>query len=222
MRLRSLLIALGVVSFAATKMAAQTCVGAASYSSGPVRLGAGFATTDGAKSYGVTLGVGAKAGAFGSASVSRGEYSDIDASSTGVSLGVGYAMDIDPAVQFCPVASFIHQSGPDIDFGSGTVTTTSHAFGLGGALGGLVPVTPTLDLVPFVSAAFLASHGSATYQGDTQSDSQNSGEIDLGAGFVINKTLTLQPAVAIPVGVDGAKSTFLLAFAFNFGGPPKH
>jgi hypothetical protein len=224
MRLRSLLIALGVVSFAATKMAAQTCAGAAAYSAGPVRIGAGLATTDGAKSYGLTLGVGSKAGAFGSATLSRGEYSDVDASSTAVGVGAGYAFDLNPThtAQFCPQLSLIHQSGPDIDLGGSALSVTSHAVALGGSLGELVPLTPTLDLVPFGGASYVMSRATATFAGDSQSDSQDYSEIDVGAGFVFNKTFTLQPSLAIPVGLDGAKMSFQLAFAFNFGGAPKH
>ena len=224
MRLRSLLIAVGLVSFATTELAAQTCVGAASYASGPVRLGGGYASTDGTKSYGLTLGVGAKAGPFASASVSRSEYSDLDAHGTGVALGAGYAFDLKPTrtVQFCPLASLARESGPDVDYGGSTIALSVRDVGIGGSFGGVVPVTPTLDLVPFAGAYFVASRFSATFQGDTQSDSQNAGEADVGAGFVINRTLTLQPSVAIPFGTDGAKSVLRLALAFNFGGSPKH
>jgi hypothetical protein len=41
----------------------------------------------------------------------------------------------------------------------------------------------------------------------------------VGAGFVINRTLTLQPSAALPVGIDGAKPSFQLTFSLNFGSP---
>ena len=80
-----------------------------------------------------------------------------------------------------------------------------------------MPVGPTVDFVPFAGAAYFVSRASASAGDVSESESQDYTEIDVGAGFVINKVLTLQPSVAIPVGVDGAKSTFLLAFAFNVG-----
>jgi hypothetical protein len=219
MRVRSFVIALGVVALSAARVSAQTCVGAAAFSSGPVRLGAGLATSDGAKSYGVTMAAGAKTGPFASGGLSRIEYSDLDGSGTVVGLGAGYAIDVNPTktVQFCPLAGFQYQSGPDIDLGGSTLSMSAHAVSLGGSLGGSVPMTPTLDFVPFAGASYIASRATGTLDGTSDSESQSYGEIDVGAGFVINKTLTLQPSVAIPVGVDGAKSAFQLAFAFNFG-----
>ncbi|HEX7929493.1 MAG TPA: outer membrane beta-barrel protein [Sphingomicrobium sp.] len=204
-------------------MSAQTCLGAARYSAGPMRVGGGFSTTDGAKSYGLNFGVGAKVGPFASANLSRAEYSDADVSSRAVGIGAGYAIDVNPThtVQFCPQASLTHQSGPDIDVGTSTMSTSANAFAFGGAFGGSVPVTPTLDLVPFGAASYVISRATVTFGGTSESDSQDYADIELGAGFVLNKTLTLQPSIAIPVGLDGAKSSFQLAVAFNFG-TPKH
>jgi len=220
MRIGSFLVALGIVALSATRMAAQTCAGAASFSSGPIRLGAALASGDGVKSYGVTMGVGSKDNPlFAQGHLGRAEYSDVDANGTLVGLGAGYAIDVNPTktVQFCPIAAFNYQSGPDIDFGTSKISTTGRAFGIGGALGGTVPVSPTLDVVPFAAASYVLSRVSATLDGDTQSASKDYTEIDIGAGFVLNKTLTLQPAIAIPVGLDGAKSSFQLALSFNFG-----
>jgi hypothetical protein len=219
MRIRSFAVALGVLALSATRMAAQTCAGAAPFSAGPIRLGAGLATSEGMKSYGVSMAVGAKAGPFASGSLSRSEYSDIDGSGTSVGIGAGYAIDLNPVktVQLCPHAGFVYQSGPDIDLGTSTITTSAHAVGFGGSIGNTVPLGPTVDFVPFAGASYLHSSATATFDGTSDTESQDYGEIDVGAGIVLNKTLTLQPSVAIPVGIDGAKSTFQLVFAFNFG-----
>jgi hypothetical protein len=223
MRTRSFVVALGIIALSTSRLSAQTCAGAAAFSAGPVRAGAGLATSDGVKSYGVNMAVGAKSGTFASANIARAEYSDIDGSGTLVGIGAGYAADLDPAktVQFCPQVSYTHQSGPDLDFGTGTIATSAYAIGLGGSFGSTVPVSPTLDLVPFGGASYFISRASATMDDVTDSESQNYTELTLGAGFVFNKTLTLQPAVSIPLGLEGAKSSFQLAFAFNFGAP-KH
>jgi len=126
---------------------------------------------------------------------------------------------VNPAktVQFCPRAGLQYASGPDIDTGTGTLTTSAHAVSFGGALGGTVAMAPTFDFVPFVAASYVVERATAKLGGVSDSESEDYTEVDVGAGFVINKTLTLQPMVAIPVGLDGAKSAFQLAFTFNFG-----
>ena len=48
-------------------------------------------------------------------------------------------------------------------------------------------------------------------------DSSDYGVAKVGAGFIVNRQLTLQPSVSIPFGEDGAKSSFTLAFAYTFG-----
>jgi hypothetical protein len=80
-----------------------------------------------------------------------------------------------------------------------------------------VPVLPSLDFVPFTAAYYVTTRATATLATDSESETQNYGEFDVGAGFVINKALTLQPSVAIPFGISGGKSTFDIGFAFNFG-----
>ena len=195
------------------------CIGSASFAAGPVRLGADLATSEGEKGYGVSLTAGSQAGPYASGSLARIEYSDLDGSSTSVFLGAGYAINLNRSrtVQFCPEVGYQHLSGPDIDYAGYKITTSARAYSYGGAFGGTVSVLPSLDLVPFAGAYYVTTRATATLVSDSQSESLNYGEFDVGAGFVINKALTLQPSVAIPFGVSGGKSTFDIGFAFNFG-----
>ena len=139
---------------------AQACVGAASFSSGPARLGAALTVADGAKSYGAQFGVGADAGPFGSASLSRAEYVGVSEAAVLLGLDAGYAIDLTPAknMQFCPVASFAYQSGPTP---IGTISVSAHAIGFGGSFGGIVPMSPALDFVRFAGASYLVSRYSS-------------------------------------------------------------
>lgn len=221
MRLASFLVALGMLALPATNMEAQTCFGDASFAAGPMRLGAGLQSSDGAKSYGVNMAVGASAGAFASGGVARTKYDDIDGSGTAYGLTGGYAFDLNPArtMQVCPYAQFGHEAGPDIDAGLSILSTSVETLGVGGAVGRTVRVGPSLDLVPTVDAFYGVSRAWFTMDGVTDSQSIRFGEIEVGAGLVINKVLTLQPEVSIPVGVEGAKSSFGLAIAFSFGAP---
>lgn len=212
--------AVAVLSFAVvSQLGAQACVGAASFASGPVRIGAGLNVADNAKSYGLQMAAGSSAGPFATATLSRAEYNEVD--DAGIVLGVnaGYAIDLTPEknVQFCPLVGFAYQTGPDVSTTIGTISTSAHAVAFGGSLGGIVPVSPMFDFVPFAGGSYLISQASASTGGASVSNAENYGEINVGAGFVINRILTLQPSVSVPVGLDGGKTSFQIAFAFNFG-----
>ena len=218
-RARSVLFALAVVALPAIRLSAQTCIGKAAFSAGPVRLGAGFGSSDGEKSYGVSMAVGARSGGYVSGDLTRFEYSDVDGSSRSVALDAGWAINLNPSrtVQFCPEVGYQRVSEPDIQEAGYTITTSVRAVSYGGSFGETVAVLPSLDLVPFAGAYYVATRATATLVSVSRSESLNYGEFDAGAGFVIDKTLTLRPAVVIPFGVSGAKSTFLIGLAFNFG-----
>lgn len=214
---RSILMGAGVAALFPLLAGAQTCVGAASFATTPYRVGAGYASTNNAKTYGVDFADGASLGWYGSAGLSRVEYTDIDNTGTAVSFGGGYAMPLEssPSEQFCPQVAYAYQSGPDIDTGFGTVSTSIRAFSFGGAFGNSMPMSPTLDFIPFGSFDYVIANEAVSGAGST---SQDYGQLGLGAGFVIDKTLTLQPMVLIPVGLPGGKSTVQLALAYSFGG----
>lgn len=217
--MRSLTIATVTLITLGGSLGAQVCVGSASFASGPARIGAGMNFTDGAKSFGLQLAGGSPEGAFVSGSVSRIEYDNVSGGGTGLGATAGYAVAMNPAktVQFCPLASFEYEKLPTIDTGVGTFEGSAHAFGVGGAIGGVIPASPTLDFVPFVGAQYRAVSTSASFGGISGSGSGNYTEVEVGAGFVLNHALTIRPAVAIPVGSEDGKSTFEIAFAFNFG-----
>jgi hypothetical protein len=187
---------------------------------GLVRAGATFATTDGGKAYGGHVAVGAPTGPFAAVGVARSTFDDVDADATAFSIGVGYAIEVSPTghVQFCPQITHVRQSGPDLDTGFGIVKTSLRASEIGASLGGSVRVTPRLDFVPFAAAAYVATRGTLeTEQGTEQADTEDAGQLQLGGGFVLDRRLTLQPAVLIPLGTEGASSTFVLTLAWNFG-----
>jgi len=212
--------ALLIVGFAgiANSLSAQTCAGNASYASGPMRVGAGMQFGDHAKTYGAEFGVGSAAGFFGAADLGRAQYDGVSGGGTIVGINGGYTFDLTPTknVQFCPVASFMHQSGPDIDVGVGT---SAHAFAFGGSFGGMVPMSPTLNFVPFAGAAYTNATGTVTQGNTSTSTYEDYTMFTVGAGFVMNHRLTIQPGLAIPVGLDGGKNSFQIAVGYNFGGP---
>jgi hypothetical protein len=194
---------------------AQLCLGAASFSAGPMRLGAAVNVGDQVKGYGAEFAVGQSKGAFGSVGVTSISYDGVSGNSTSFDVSAGYSVDTDSKgkAQFCPVAQFAHEKLPDFD----EFESSANSFGLGGALGGILSSSPSFDFVPFVSGMFVRSTVSASGGGFDASASENYGVLSMGAGFVMNHTVTLRPTASFPVGLEGAKPSFGLSLGFNFG-----
>ena len=201
---------------------AQSCLGAASFAAGPVRVGAGVDFTDGAKSYGVQLAFGSTSGPFGTAGLSAVDYDDVDEGGTIVSVAGGYALPLGPSrkAQFCPSVGFDWGSGPNFDTGAGVLELSFRTFSFGANLGAVATSTPTMDFVPFVGAHFVIARLTAEFDGATEREREDYGVVSLGAGFVLNRTLTIRPQLGFPVGVDEGDPSYGLAFAFNFGSAP--
>ena len=221
-RVRIGMIAAGALAATATlamHVAAQTCAGAASYASGPMSVGAGLTIQNQAKSYGAEFGLGSPSGPFGAVSLARTDYDNVQGGRTGFGVSGGYAVDMNPAksVQFCPIAGFAYENGPSIPTGFGNVDITGHVIGFGGSFGGVATSTPTFAFVPFASASYMLARANGTFAGTRQSTSQDYEQTEIGAGFVLNRTLTIRPSVAFPIGLPGGKSTFQLGVGFNFG-----
>jgi hypothetical protein len=167
-----------------------------------MRVGAGFNTGDHVKSYAAQFAGGGAQGPFAATSLSTVQYDDITGSGTAFDVSGGYSVDITPAgtAQFCPRVGFAYQTGPNVSTGFGTVTTSTHVFALGGSFGGIAATSPGFEFVPFASASYVIAQGSASLAGQTSSQNQNYTELGVGAGFVFNRTLTIQAVANIPVG----------------------
>ena len=223
---------------------AQVCAGVSPFSNGNVRvgmgggsLGAGLGSADGDPSLGFHVAAGASRGAFANVGVSAGfsakrfirekfAASGVDdAASATVSVSGGYSVS-SPAlrhIEFCPIAGFALQSGPQM-WGqcaplpsggkscSGGIHGSARALWLGGNIGLLHRVSPTLAFVPFAGAALVSSRIS----GDERSQTDGYVEVSLGAGVVVRRT-TIRPTLSLPMGLEGGTSSVGLQFAFNIG-----
>lgn len=206
-------------ALAAGSLPAQTCLGSAPFASGPVRAEGIISTATDTRSYGLGVAAGKPTGPYAFAEADRAEFSDIDESARVVRVEAGYAISPRPAstLQICPRVLFAAQSGPDFDDGFDTFAASSHTFGVGAALGGDLLISPTLHFIPAVAAAFETAHGTVTIDGESTSASSNFGLVEFAAGFVLNRKLTLRPAVSTPFGVEGGTSTFRFSIGYNFG-----
>ncbi|MGQ0537984.1 MAG: hypothetical protein ACT4R6_03480 [Gemmatimonadaceae bacterium] len=212
-----------MLSLCAARASAQYCAGAASFAAGPVRLGAGLAFSDDAKFYAAHLAVGAPQGAFASASIGTVDLDEIDEGSTVFGVNGGYAIRLEQTkpVEFCPVVGFAYASGPDFDDEFISLETSARWFGIGGAIGGVVGRTASVDLVPFAEAVYTSAKVTVKLRADgesaTESETEDFVNVTGGLGFVVNRVVTIRPTISYPFGIDDADPTFGISFAVNLG-----
>jgi hypothetical protein len=80
---------------------------------------------------------------------------------------------------------------------------------------------PRAFLCGLSGISYVDARATASLNDNSMSTSSDYGVAKVGAGFIVNRRLTLQPSVSIPFGEDGAKSSFTLAFAYTFGSSAK-
>lgn len=78
-----------------------------------------------------------------------------------------------------------------------------------------------MDFVPFVGGDYVTSKATVELGGSSDSFSEDYFLITVGAGFVVNKTLSIRPALGFPVGLENGDPSYGIAFAFNFGAAPR-
>ncbi|HEY7395620.1 MAG TPA: hypothetical protein VH559_12285, partial [Gemmatimonadaceae bacterium] len=186
----------------------------------PLRAGGGVGFANNVTNFNANLNVGSMYGPFGGVSVGRSDFDGNANSGTTIALDGGYSFELNPqrTAKFCPIAGFSYMSGPDVGNNDISFRTVS----VGGSFGGLIHTQSTVTLAPFVSASFADLKRTTTPpNGNSASVDDQFGLITFGSGFVMNRMLTIQPAVTFPVGVDNGfrdDPTFTLGFGVNFGG----
>ena len=208
---RSLVVTLALLAIVRSAAVAQTCMGMASYTSGPVQVAGHGSFTDGANRFGASVGYGLPSSVFGNVGIATTSWDGADAS---LDFGgeVGYQMQVSK-VQVCPVASLAFGNGPD---GAGfNMSTRSASLGLaiGTSLG-----TSRMQIIPTAGLAVenLKATIEDTGTGISGSGSDTHGIANLGVGLVFNN-ISVRPSVEIPVGLTGADATLGLTVGFNFG-----
>lgn len=164
-------------------------------------------------------------GAFGQVSIGTATYDNIDGSSLLFGAGAGYQIPLGQKrlAHLCPTASLGLASGPNnLDvFGDGSVVVdlseTDLSFGM--SLGVLASQSPQAQIIPTGSISLVSATVKASDDVSGASDSQTEtfGLLGFGIGFVFNQVITARPSVSIPVGLDGASTTFAATFSVNFG-----
>lgn len=196
---------------------AQICGGSAPFSVGPVRLAGGASFTDGARSFGGQLAAGStQASPFAAISVASVQYDDVD--ETGMLYGVsgGWRVPL-TKVEVCPVVGFLQQSGPNFQTSFGQLDLSGRTFSFGLSMGTTVTSTTAMQFVPFGAASFVSSKATATLGGTSESNNDQWVDLSAGGGFILSRTLTVQPSVSYAAGLENADPVFSIFFGFNFG-----
>ncbi len=218
---RSLVVSLALLAVVRSPAVAQTCLGLASYSTGPVQVTGNGQFTQGQNSFGGGIGYGLPSGAFGSANVSTTSFDALNASATGIGARIGYQMKVGGKLaqaQLCPTASIGLGMGPKNVGGTGD-DMSSRSATVGFALGTSMGATPRMKFLP--NAGLALAYGKSKTQNaagtTTFEGSDTYGLATLGMGLVFNQNIAVRPSVDIPLGLTGSDPTFGVTVGFNFG-----
>jgi hypothetical protein len=215
---RSLVVSLALLAIVRAPAVAQTCMGLASYSTGRMQVSGNGSLTDGANTFGASLGYGLPGSAFGNATLSTTSYDAADASSLGIGANVGYQLALGKAaqIQLCPVAGFELGMGPDDN--TAGIDASSRSANVGFSLGTTMSASPRMRIVP--AAGLGLAYGKVKLEdnaGNVTEASNTYGMAHLNLGFVFNQNIAVRPSVAIPLGLDNSDPTFGLTVGYNFG-----
>ena len=135
---------------------AQTCTGAASFNTHPVRVGGILGTGDNQTTIGADLLFGQAAGPFGGVGVSLDDFDDLDESATTIQGTLGYQVPIGtpsrrraPTAEFCPIATLGYRLGPDFRSGGVDIENRTLLASAGFSIGAPVGLAQAVNLVPF-------------------------------------------------------------------------
>ena len=205
MRRKTIVLA-AVMAFAPVAAArAQACMGGADLS--PMSAGAQLGLDDSNSLIG-TFGMSTRTNWFGA--VGLGTVED----NGGTVLAVRAGRQLKTSLQqgkigVCPVASMAHQMPDGASF---------NTLKVGVAFGGTASTSPSLKIRPTGTASIARLGLNIENPGGPDiSDSQIGMFLDLGVGFVFNKTMSIIPSLSLPIGFDGADESFNIAFSYGFG-----
>ena len=184
--------------------AAQVCQGDLSFRNSSTHVGAALAVSDNATSFGGGATFGHRQGLYAGASIGMASYSNIDGNGISVGGGMGYAMPLQNRSkwQICPGGTLSLGFGPSVDVGAGTMHLSTQTLSLGASVGTSVPMSKTVNILPFGSAAFGYTRGTAKLNGNSTTSTDSYLLLGMGAGFQFTPSLVLRPALSLAAGAD--------------------
>jgi outer membrane autotransporter protein len=220
MKFNALVGAVAGLAICTTVATAQVCQGDLSFRGSSKHVGAALGMSNNSTSFGGGLTVGHPKGWFGGGSVGMASYDNISAHSLGVGGGMGYAMPLakNSKWQMCPGATLALGFGPNIDVAGTTTHTSTQTMALGLSLGTSLPMSKSVNLLPFGSASLAHTRASVKVNGNTATGSDNYMLLGMGAGFQFSPSLVVRPALNLAAGADLVDDTqFSLGITWAIG-----
>jgi len=210
MKFNALVGAVAGLAICTTVATAQVCQGDLSFRGSSKHVGAALGMSNNSTSFGGGLSVGHPKGWFGGGSVGMSSYDNISAHSLGLGGGLGYAMPLakNSRWQMCPAATLALGFGPNIDVGGNTSHTSTQTMALGLSVGTSVPMSKSVNLLPFGSASMAHMRASVKVNGNSATGSDNYMLLGAGAGFQFSPSLVVRPAFNLAWNADLVDDTY--------------
>ena len=204
MKFHAIVSAVAGIAVCATASTAQVCQGDLSFRGSQKHVGAALGMTDGSTSFGGGLTVGHSKGWFGGGSLGMTNYDQASAHSVGLGGGVGYSMPLANRSkwQMCPGATLSLGFGPNFDVGGTTARTFSQTMALGLSLGTSMPMSKTVNVLPFGSVSLAYTRATVKVNGTSASGSDNYMVFGMGAGFQFSPNLVVRPSLSLLAAAD--------------------
>lgn len=198
-------------------LAAQACLGNASFAQGHLQVSGDAASGNDATSFSATVG-GGSASVFGNLGLGGTRFDGVSGTQVFAGGSVGYQVPVSAGgAQICPVFTALLGFGPkDID-GFGT-DLSSRAVGFGLSLGAAVLRAERVAIVPAVSVGFAYAANVFEGAGGKVEESDTYGTAGFALGLVLNDQLSVRPNVTVPFGLENADPVFGIGFSLNYGG----
>lgn len=204
MKFNAIVSAVAAIAVCTTAATAQVCQGDLSFRSGQKHVGAALGVSDNTTSFGGGLTLGHSKGWFGGGSLGMSSYDGISAHSIAVGGGAGYAMPLAKGSQWqmCPGATLSLGFGPNFDAGGTTAHTTTQTVALGVSVGTSAPLSKSVKVLPFGSAAFGHTRAAVSVNGNSGSADDSYLVLGMGAGFQFSPNLVVRPALNLLAGTE--------------------
>jgi hypothetical protein len=204
MKFNAIVSAVAAIAVCTTAATAQVCQGDLSFRGSQKHVGAALGVSDNVTSFGGGLSLGHSKGWFGGGSLGMSSYDGVSAHSVAVGGGVGYAMPLEKGSQWqmCPGATLSLGFGPNFDAGGTTAHTTTQTVALGVSVGTSAPLSKSVKVLPFGSAAFGHTRASVSVNGNSGSADDSYLVLGMGAGFQFSPNLVVRPALNLLAGTE--------------------
>jgi len=221
MKFNAIVSAVAGIAVCTTAATAQVCQGDLSFRSGQKHVGAALGVSNNTTSFGGGLTVGHSKGWYGGGSLGMASYTN-GPSAHGFVLGggLGYAMPLAKGSQWqmCPGATLALGFGPNFNVAGTTAHTSTQTVALGVSLGTSVPMSKTVNLLPFGSASLGHTRASVKVNGTSSTADDNYLLLGMGAGFQFSPNLVVRPALNLAAGADLVDDTqFSLGITWAIG-----